>query len=68
MLCYKTVHIIKQRLKFIYSEKATKCCDLLRIYEHYHHNNHAAGADLPVMGLEQAVHRLEKSSPKHSAQ
>ena len=31
-------------------------------------NNHAAGADLPVMGLEQAVHRLEKSSPKHSAQ
>ena len=34
----------------------------------YHHNNHAAGADLPVMGLEQAVHRLEKSSPKHSAQ
>ena len=34
----------------------------------YHHNNHAAEADLPVMGLEQAVHRLEKSSPKHSAQ
>ena len=24
--------------------------------------------NLPVMGLEQAVQRLEKSSPKHSAQ
>ena len=24
--------------------------------------------NLPVMGLEQAVHLLEKSSPKHSAQ
>ena len=24
--------------------------------------------NLPVIGLEQAVHRLEKSSPKHSAQ